>query len=186
MIRFLALSTTLLLGACSSEPITRFAVPPVPVTEKIRVGVRSVEVREVALPTYAGLEEIYVETPDGALTSDAALLWADDPTRAVTLSLARALGDLTGARVAAEPWPFEELAEVALTVRVDEMVAGRDGRFRLSGQYYVSSRDGSRTDRAESFALAAPYVLEAGAPGIAAARGAVVHQLATAIARRGL
>ncbi|MGR3572566.1 PqiC family protein [Brevirhabdus sp.] len=185
MTRFLTLPALLLLTACGSDPILRYAVPQTAVAERVKVGVRSVEVREVTLPTYAALEEIYVETPEGALASDAVLLWADDPTRAVTLALARDLGEITGARAATEPWPFEELADVRLEVRVDEMVAGRGNIFRFSGQYFVASPDGRR-DRSGGFKLTAPFAPEAGAAGIAAARGQVVQSLARQIAREAL
>lgn len=181
----LAALSLVLLAACSGPPAQRFAVPAVGAGERIGIGVRSLEVVEVSLPTYARSEEIWRETPGGALESDPKTLWADEPTRGMTQELSRQLSALTGARVAAEPWPFDEPAAARLEVRVDEMVAGADGRFRLSGQFYTTRRSGDR-DRATAFAVSAPIAPESGARGIAAARGLAVRDLARKIAASGL
>jgi hypothetical protein len=174
-----------LLTACSPPP-QRFAVPAVPVTEEVSIAYASVEVRDVLLPTYASLEEIFVETADGSLTSSPQLLWADDPTRAATLELTRSLSAITGARVASEPWPFDSYAEVRVEVRVEEFIASERGEFRLSGQYFVATFDGEGRDRAVPFRLTVPLIPEAGPAQIAAARAAVMAELAASIARDGL
>jgi hypothetical protein len=103
----------------------------------------------------------------------------------VTQELSRQLAALTGARVASEPWPFADPAQVRLEVRVEEMVAGADGRFRLKGQYFAASRSGGR-DRAGGFAVSAPIAPDSGARGVAAARALAVRDLARLIARQGL
>ncbi len=175
-----------LLGACGGDPALRFAVPQAPAGDRIAIGARSVEVREVTLPTYASSEEIFFESPTGSISSDPSLLWADDPRRAMTLSLARLIGDVTGVRTASEPWPFESFAEARVEVRVDEMIAGANGWFRLSGQYFVASDSQRVSERSGSFALAAPYSAEQGIPSIAAARAAVLRDLARLIADEGL
>ena len=175
----------LTLGGCG-DPSQRFAVPPVQPAESVSIAFRSVEIREIMLPTYAQLEEIFVETEAGALTSSAALLWADDPSRAATLELSGALGTITGARVAAEPWPFDSLPDVRVEVRVTEFIASRRGVFRLSGQVFVASLDGGARDRGLPFSISVPLAPEAEPPQIAAARGQAMAELATLIARDGL
>lgn len=173
------------LAACGG-PELRYAVPQVAPTEKVAIAFGSVELREISLPTYAALEEIYVETPEGVITPADDLLWADDPVRAATLELARALRLLTGARVASEPWPFDDFAEARVEVRLEEFLADAQGRFRVAGQYFVATRDALGRDRAESFEIAVPIVQGTGASGLAAARATAMIELAGIIARTGL
>ncbi len=171
------------LAACGGSP-ERFAAPLAPAGERIRLNVAQLEVRQVSLPSYALDEEIWVETESGALMADSGLLWADDPARGVTQELTRQLGAISGARVAAEPWPFEDLPQARLEVRVDEFIAGANGRFRISGQYFAVALAAGR-DRAADFAVSAPIAPDSGAPGIAAARAIAVRDLARLIARDG-
>lgn len=185
MLRLLAPCAFALLAACGG-PTLRYAVPPVPTGDRIAASARGVEVRDVTLPAYAEIEEIFFEGPDGALTSDPNLLWADLPSRAMTLQLSRTLAATTGARVAAEPWPFDAFPDARVEVRVSEMVAGRGNVFRLSGVYYVGRPDGTGAERSGDFAIAIPYDPEGGVPAIAAARAAAVRDLGRLIARDGL
>lgn len=174
-----------LLAGCSGTS-ARYAVPDAPVSET-RVAVRygAVAIREVSLPTYASSEEIYRRGPEGALVSSPDVLWADDPVREMTGDLARYLGRITRATVAAEPWPFFERADATVEVRVADMLAEADGRFRLTGQYFVAPDSGAR-GRSGAFDIEVP-IAEAGGPlAIAEARGAAVRDLATQIAREGL
>lgn len=181
----LAVALIALLAACSPPP-QRFAVPAVPVADEVRISFGTVEVRDVLLPTYAGLEEIFVETADGSLTSSPQLLWADDPTRAATLELTRSLAAITGAQVASEPWPFDSYADVRVEVRVEEFIASERGEFRLSGQFFVATFDSAGRDRSVPFRLSVPLAPDAGPAAIAAARAAVMADLAGLIARDGL
>ncbi|SHI32812.1 PqiC family protein [Wenxinia saemankumensis] len=185
MTRLLAPGLLLLLAACG-DPALRYAVPQVTPAERVSIGFSSVEVRDVELPLYAQSEEIYVEDETGALVSSTDLLWADDPSRASTLELARALSSLTGVVVAPEPWPFDLFPAARVEVRVEEFVASRAGAFRLSGQYFIAALDESGRDRARLFELSAPLPAEAGPAEIAAARAAAMAQLAETIARDGL
>jgi hypothetical protein len=171
------------LAACGPPP-ERFAAPLAPSGERVAVGVRSIEVRQVALPSYALDEEIWIEMAEGALVPSEGQLWADDPVRGMTLELARQLGAITGARVASEPWPFDDLSEARVEVRADRFVAGADGRFHISGQYFAVDSERGR-DRSADFAVSAPIPPESGLPGIAAARAAAVRDLARLIARDG-
>lgn len=182
---FLPLIAT--LAACGgADPTQRFAVPPVAPEERVSIGFSSIEVRDVALPSYAQSDEIFVEGLDGALTSSSELLWADDPGRAATLELARALALITDVPVAPEPWPFDPYPAARVEVRVEEFIARLSGEFRLSGQYFIAALDGSRRDRARLFSLSVPLPEEAGPAAIAAARSSAMSDLALQIARDGL
>ena len=182
MIRRLAVLT--LLAACGADPLL-YAAPPVPAGDRIGVFASSIEVREVSLPLYAEAEEIHVGSPGGAIVPLDDARWADDPRRAVTLELAGAMAAATGARVAAEPWPFQSFPAAIVTVRATQMLAGTDGLFRITGQWATADRDGTR-ERAGAFEVAAPYAPAGGSAAIAAARAVAVRDLARLIAARGL
>lgn len=175
---------TLTLTACSGTPDLYPVVPPT-VTEKIHIGFRAVEVRDVSLPAYAAADEIAVQDASGKLVTASNVLWADNPERAVALELARNLARLSGARVASEPWPFEAFPDARLEVRFESLVAGADGQFRSTGQYFVGVTDGRR-ERSGLFDLAVPFDPAGGPQAIARARGQVILDLATEIARKGL
>lgn len=174
----------LLLAACGAD--VRLAVPAVAPTARISIPFRTVEVRDVTLPTYAQDEDIFVETLGGILTTDSDLLWADDPSRAATLELTQSLSTITGARVASEPWPFDDYADVRVEVRLTEFVASERGEFRMSGQYYVATFDASGRDRARDFRITVPLAPEFGPGNIAVARGQAMAELAERIARDDL
>lgn len=179
-----SLAAALMLAGCGSDPETRIAVPRADISQKQRISYSTVSLREVSLPTYAASEEIYISGPDGIISPGEGLLWADEPGRAMTLELTRYLAQITGARVASEPWPFLDRPEVILELRIEEMLAYADGTFRLSGQYFVAPENGR--DRAKLFSLATPIGGEFSAQDIAAARGAAVRKLAGEIAAIGL
>lgn len=173
-----------LLAACGAQD--RFiAAPQVQIAEHVHSRFSSIEVREVSLPTHAASEEIYVEVEGGALTASD-LLWADDPTRAVTLALARNLSEITGARIAPEPWPFDAYPAARVDVRVERFLATPDGLLTLSGQYFVADLEGQGRDRSRLFTLTAPLPLDATPAAGADARARLVADLALKIARDGL
>ncbi|QFT93674.1 hypothetical protein FIU86_12540 [Roseovarius sp. THAF9] len=178
-------AATLLTAACGGPSADLYPVAPPQVSDSIRISFRTVEVREVSLPAYAAADEIAVEDEDGKLVTDANIRWADSPERSVALEIARNLARLSGARVASEPWPFEELPDARLEVRFESLVAGADGNFRGSGQYFVGVPDGRR-ERSGLFQLAVPYDPEGGMPALARARGQLVLDLSRIIAREGL
>ncbi|WP_099827022.1 PqiC family protein [Oceaniglobus indicus] len=173
------------LAACSATQTLRYPVPALTATDKIRVSVGSLEVRDVGLPLYAGLEAISVESPTGELLSNSDQLWADDPIRAITQGLAVALSSLTRADVAAEPWPLSERPDARLEVRFTKALASNDGVFRMEGQYFVSSTTGQRREVARTFAVSSPYDAE-DMRTIGDALGRATLELAEIIARDGL
>jgi uncharacterized lipoprotein YmbA len=171
-----------LMAACGGDTV-RYAVPPAPAEGRVAINVRSLEVRDTAIPLYAGLEEISVEQEGGGLVADTSVLWAEDPQRVVTQGLAGALARLTTAQVAAEPWPLEDLPDARLEVRVDRMLAQANGQYAMSGQYFVARATG--TDAAGRFSVAVPYQRES-PTSIAAALGRAIDLLARQIAREAL
>lgn len=183
--RAAALPLVLLLAACSGGAV-RYPVPPAPIDVSVPVAFASIEVIDVTLPTYAQGEDISIGLASGGIKRQAGLLWADLPVRAVTLDLTRALGLITGARVASSPWPFDRSPDARIEVRIEEFLPVETGEFRLSGQYFVGAFDGSERARARSFALSVPFDPEGGTPAIAAARATATAQLAETIARDGL
>ena len=172
-----------LMVACSS-PETLYTAPQPEVTERVKSRYSSIEVLEVSLPTYAAGEEVLVASSGGALvTGDT--LWADDPTRAVTLSLTRALTEITGARIAPAPWPFDAFPGARVDVRVERFLS-EGGALHLSGQYFVADLSGNGRDRARLFDLTAPLPPEATLSDLLTARSALIADLAVMIARNGL
>lgn len=184
MIRLAPVLLVAALAACSGPD--RFLVTPqTTAVERVASRFASIEVLEVSLPTYASGEEIVVEADGGALeTSD--LLWADDPTRAVTLALTRNLSEVTGARVAPSPWPFDSFPNARIDVRVEQFVSAQDGTIRLAGQYFVADLDGRGRDRARLFSLATPTPADGTVIDPVSARGRLIADLAVMIARDGL
>lgn len=182
---FIIIGLSLLALTGCAESAVRYASPPIESGSKINISVARLEVIEVSLPAYAKSEEIWRETETGGLASDAAILWADDPSRSITLELSKHLAAITGVRVASEPWPFEEPAQARLTVRVDELVASQSGMFKMSGTYFVSKSDEGR-ERSGSFQIDTPISAEGGIAAIAAARAVTVRDLARLIAKQGI
>lgn len=186
MLRPLVVPLTLAMLAvagCSGGD-QRFATPNLEPSAKVASRYASLEVVQVTLPTYAAAEDIFVQDADGAIT-ELGPLWADDPARAITLQLARDFAAITGATVAPAPWPFRSFAEARVDVRLEEMLATTSGTFVMSGQYFVAPEEEGR-DRSGPFSITVPLALDAGAPQIAAARGAATLQLAEEIAKAGL
>ncbi|MEL6691161.1 MAG: ABC-type transport auxiliary lipoprotein family protein [Pseudomonadota bacterium] len=177
----LPLLTLLFLAACSG-PEQLVTQPTVSVTERMSTSFESLEVTDVSLPSYAAGDEIPVSEGGVLVVSD--LFWADDPTRAVTLALARNLKEITGARVAPEPWPFDGFASGRVDVRVEEfLVVG--SALRLSGQYFVADLEERGRNHAHLFDLSVPLA-DLSASAAAQGRAQLIAELAREIAREAL
>lgn len=184
---FVALFCLMTVIGCASSPEpVRQVTPSQDPVERISIPHQSVAVREVSLPTYATDESISIADGTGAIRELSGSIWADDPTRAVTLRLTNALADLTGRTVASDPWPFGGIPDVVVEVRVERLLAEEAGRYLAQGRFYVAHEDEERADRAGSFNLVEPFDPVGGFPAIAQARARILTALAREIAQRGL
>lgn len=182
-----ALISTLLVAGCgeNDDPV-RYSSPPAALSSQVSIPHRTVALREVSLPTYATDEEISIADGTGAISQFPGSIWADDPTRAVTLRLTNALADVTRRTVAFDPWPFQDDPDVTVDVRFEEFVAETSGRFVARGRYYVAHTNPARSDRDGSFNLAEPFDPAQGFSAIAQAQSQIISALAVQIARNGL
>lgn len=169
------------LSACGTPESVAVKAPSVEHT--LHIGFASVEVKDVSLPSYAAADEIAQQAPDGTMVTTK-VLWADAPDRAIGLELSRNLAQLTKARIASEPWPFEEEAAASLVVRFVDLAAGTDGVFRATGQYFVGVYEGR--ERSGQFDLNLAYDADGGPAAIAAARGKIISDLSSFLARTAL
>lgn len=184
--RWLFVAVLALWGCGEAAEPVRYATPTPKAQVRVSIPLSSVAVREVSLPAYATEEGIAVASRSGAISTMTDSLWADDPTRAVTLRLTNALADITGRQVASDPWPFQSDPQAVVEVRLEEFVAEEAGRFVAEGRYYVAREEGFGPDHAHSFRLIQPFDAERGFSAIAAARAGIINALAADIARRGL
>ncbi len=171
-----------LLVACSA-PANRLDMSPVSTDLRLRAAVGSAMLRDVSLPTYAAAEEIAQEIAPGIIGSSADILWADEPERAVTLAMTRHLDTILNATVGPEPWPFVGLPDVTIEVRVAMMLAGLDGNFHLTGQYYIGGDGIDYPNGSSAFDISIPMQGE-GTPAVALAQGQAILALSEDIARK--
>lgn len=181
----LALACLAALGACSNPMKTgRYLIDPPATGERLPNRLGTAELRDVSLPEYASGDEIAWQTKDGAVRMNNKDLWADQPKRAFTLTLARTISDISGATVIAEPWPLAEPPRRKLEVRVEKALAQDNGVYRLQGRYYVSDQQSGGANHARSFDISVP--LASDKPGdVARAQSAAIGQLARQIAVLG-
>lgn len=177
----LALGLTAGLAACSS-PTNRVDLLPLQSSLNLGANVGSAIVRTVSLPSYASAEEISVQSPEGLITTDGSILWADDPERAATLTITRHLNAILSASIGPDPWPFAGIPDVTIEVRVADMLAGNDGVFRLRGQYFIGGDGIDYRNIVRSFDYAVPLQAE-GVGGVAAAQSQALLELSEDIAR---
>lgn len=167
----------LVLAACGDT--LQYVPPPLEPGARVSVSARTVMIEEVSVPEYASVQEIAVQTPEGAIVADGDNVWADLPDRALAASLLRHLNGITSARVAPAPWPLSGFPEAELSVFVEDMYAANDGTVRFNGLYAIASETGR--DRLEKFAIVQPLAFP-GFIGITAAHEAAWRQLARQIA----
>ena len=177
----LALFALSLVWACGT-PDQFVASPKLVAQDRIASRFATIEVAELSLPAYAARDEITANEGELLVLSDT--LWADEPTRAMTLALTRHLAEITRARVASDPWPFDGFPAARVEVRVEDLSVVAD-RLRMSGQYYVVDLDGRGRDHAHLFELSTP-VADGGPAAVAQARAQLLVDLAARIAKDGL
>ena len=175
-------SALAVLTACSATP-SRLDMSQASSPLTLRAAVSSAMVRTVSLPTYAAAEEVSFETEDGLITSNGDVLWADDPARAVTLSIARTMGDILNADIGPDPWPFVGLPDVAIDIRIARMITNAQGTFELQGQYFIGGDGIDYPRTSTAFDISKPLTSE-GTIGIADAQARAIVTLAEDIARK--
>ncbi|SDX52201.1 hypothetical protein SAMN04488238_109125 [Roseicitreum antarcticum] len=168
----LILSAVLALAACSdAQDVARYLIEPPVSGQTVPNRIGTTELREVRLPDYAAGQEIALQAEDGTLRAGPSNIWADDPVLGITTTLARQITAVSGATVIVEPWPLQDLPPRRLEVRIDRMVARNDGRYRLSGQYFLVPVSGSGSDIVRRFDITVPMAAqEYGAIADASAR----------------
>ncbi|SHH86871.1 PqiC family protein [Marivita hallyeonensis] len=178
-LRSFALILALPLAACASGDGARYlvAAPAGTTNAETRVSVRTVELRDVSLPSHASGTEILVRDEGGALRPLGDAEWADDPERAVTGTLAQLLDARSTATVSAEPWPLVDGPSARLDVRIDRMLADASGVFEITGQAAVSAVEGRPRERVDRFAIVVPLT-EATAAAVTDAQGRALVALA--------
>lgn len=172
----------LILASCSSNPV-RYLPDGAGVAAPVRIGARTIELRDVVLPAYGSETAILAEGADGGLKALSGVTWADSSAEGITAELARRLDLRTTAAVASEPWPLTDPADLRLEVRIARMIAGAAGDFRLEGQFAVAAPAGQRREFLERFAISVPLA-DQSAAAIARSWGQALDQLAGQIAQR--
>ncbi|MFG6079849.1 membrane integrity-associated transporter subunit PqiC [Paracoccus litorisediminis] len=176
-----------LAGCSSGEKTARFLIDPPTTGERLPNRLGTTELKDVSLPDYASAGEVSWQSADGAVRSNTKQLWADNPQRAFTQTLARAISDLSGATVIGEPWPLAEPPRRTLEVRVEKALAQSDGTYRLAGRYFVGDSRSGGANQARNFDIHVPMG-EGGAASpatVARAQSLAIAQLARQIAVLG-
>lgn len=180
------LAATLGLSACGNGTGTaRYTIDPPASTQLSGDQLGATELKEVSLPDYAAADEISWQGNDGAVRSSTKILWADKPQRAFTVTLARAISEVSGASVVPEPWPFPSPPQHRLDVRVEQALAANDGYFHLKGRYFVAAEGaGAGSHHTRVFDIAVP-VEQNNPNSVAAAASVAITMLAEQIAGLG-
>lgn len=153
----LILAAAAALAGCSNpERVERYLINPPAAGTRVGNNLGTAELRDVSLPAYVLSGEVAWQTPDGAVRSNTRTLWADNPERAFTLTLARSITEMSGATVIAEPWPLAEPPRRRVEVRVETALAQLNGIYRLKGAYYVSNESPGAANHARMFDIQVP------------------------------
>ena len=148
-----------LLAGCAGGTGPQIVIDPKSSELRVPARAASVMLRDISLPSYAQASEISVRGANGTLVEKKGAVWADEPARAMTGAMVRNLSVITGAQVAAEPWPLEGFPEVELTARVEHMFAREDGSITLVGYYAIRREHGRSLIR--QFDITRPAATEA-------------------------
>lgn len=145
------------MAACGSSNTARYLIDaPSDAGQVTRVATASVELRTVSLPSHASAAEILLRDNAGALAPLGNAVWADEPERAVTGTLAHLLDTRSTAVVSAAPWPLQDGPVARLDIRIDKMLADASGVFVLTGQASVSAVVGPVREQVKRFAITVP------------------------------
>ena len=180
-----ALAAAAALAGCSNpENTARYLIDPPTAGIRVANQLGTAELKDVSLPEYASDQEVAFQTPDGAVRANPDNLWAENPNRAFTTTLARAISEVSGATVIGSPWPLAEPPQRVIEVRVERALAQASGVYRLSGRYFVADErlNGGGTNHARSFDVQVPMAEQTPAATAAALSQAIsvlAQQIAT-------
>ncbi|WP_425093606.1 PqiC family protein [Tropicimonas sp. S265A] len=180
-LRLLPVLALITLAACAANS-DLYLLPDPPATEQIGVRARTIEVRDIVLPSYAAEPDILLQGADTALRPVSGALWAEEPRVGMTQALARRLDLGTTATVAVEPWPLFDGPDLRVQVTVDRVLARADGVFEFGGQYAVTSTSGGAREFLRRFAIQEPLT-GTGPDAVADALGRSLTRLSDTIAR---
>lgn len=182
------LAAALTLAGCSLlQPQKLFLLPRVPAPETSVSGLSDelIVLPRISLPAYVADNRIALlgsdELGQEVVTRSSEVAWADDPERALTAALARAIDARTDAAALPDPWPTEAVPTIKVDVVVREYVGAPGGLLTLEGEYLVSDmrRNGLAIARAFSIEARAP---KPGVAGLTAAHSIALGRLADEIA----
>ena len=180
--RGLLLAVPLALAGCLTSDPARFMIEPVPAATQIQTSADTIAIANVSLPSYAKETGMIVQDATGALVPVPNADWADEPERAMTFALVRNLADISGAKVAADPWPLGGVPEAEVRVRVERMLVDNTGTMRLTGQYTIRRDELTSRNRVEGFDIQVPSSTSS-PTAIVRAHGAAWRDLAELIAK---
>lgn len=179
-----ALGAALWLAACTQASGPVFYLletpAPVPAAERPAAGAE-IGLREIALPLYARRPQIPVLEPDGSVTLSDGHRWAEEPARATTRLVARAISAELGRPVLVEPWPPEVRPGIRVDVDVGYLIGSFGSTLRLEGQYRAIAADRPEVPATAPFEIIEPVAGPDYADLITAQRRALTA-LGTAIA----
>ncbi len=177
-----AIPLALLLTACApTAGPTFYLLEAPPSAARVEVSAQTIGLREVALPLYARRQQMAVLSPAGEVLQSEDRRWADEPPRAVTRTVARTLGTITGRTVAVEPWPTGVRPDVHVQVQVDVLIGELPGVLRLEGEIRVTRLDRRRQIESTPFAISVD-VAGADHADLADAHGIALTRLAEGVA----
>ncbi len=179
--RFAIFGLLALLAACAAPQEQRLYLLEPPRASLVGpIGASVVAVRAVDLPAYARATAMVHIVEDGSVQQSDVARWADDPSRAATVTLANQIADRTGADVVTEPWPSDAGPEAVVSVLIERFIGALGGELTLSGRYSITGAD-RRVERASSgFSIVTP-TQGPGFEGLARAHGVALDTLAAQI-----
>lgn len=154
-LRRLLPALALVLAACAApvEPAYYLLDPALPPMAQANADARPLGLREIQLPLYARRTSVPALGANGAVTLDDSQRWAEEPPRAMSRVLARALATRAERPVLNEPWPPSAVPGAIVSVEVDRFIGRPGGQLRFIGQYRIDPRGQGGETVVDGFAI---------------------------------
>ncbi|MEM1302441.1 MAG: PqiC family protein [Pseudomonadota bacterium] len=182
LFRFILFATFSMMVACSTPEDLYLLPAPAKTNASIKVRPKTVEVRDVSLPSYAEEADILVRHTDGALRPIDGALWANDPQKGITQAIARRLDAGTTATVTPEPWPLFDGPDRSVEITIERMVATAGKTLEIEGQFAILSRTGEAREFVRRFEVV-EFLPDGSANAVAGAMGLGLGTLSDQIAK---